>query len=37
MERQGLESKIGFLRAGWWIVHLLGISIVYTLGHILWR
>jgi hypothetical protein len=37
MERETFSRKIGFLRAGWWIIHLIGISIVYSLGHILWR
>ena len=22
---------------GWWLVHLVGLSIVYTLGNLLWR
>jgi hypothetical protein len=26
-----------FLSTGWWIIHLLGIAGVYTLGHLLWR
>jgi hypothetical protein len=34
---KGLNKKIGFLRPAWWIVHLVGISIVYALGHFLWR
>jgi hypothetical protein len=41
MEPNGIlkkvNQKIGFLRPGWWIVHLVGISIVYALGHFLWR
>jgi hypothetical protein len=32
-----LNKKIGFLKPGWWIVHFVGISIVYALGHFLWR
>jgi hypothetical protein len=32
-----LNRKISFLKPGWWIVHLVGISVVYTLGHLLWR
>jgi hypothetical protein len=32
-----LDKKIAFLKPGWWIVHLLGISVVYALGHFLWR
>jgi hypothetical protein len=31
------NQKIGFLKPGWWIVHLAGISVVYALGHFLWR
>jgi hypothetical protein len=36
MEKERIGQKIGFLRAGWWIIHLLGISAVYALGHFLW-
>jgi hypothetical protein len=36
MEKESFNKKIGFLRAGWWIVHLLGIDAVYTLGNLLW-
>jgi hypothetical protein len=35
--RKKLNRKIGFLKPGWWIVHLIGISTVYTLGKILWK
>ena len=37
MEKETISGKISFLRAGWWIIHLIGITIAYTLGHILWR
>ncbi len=37
MIKESFSRKIGFLRAGWWIIHLAGITIVYTLGHFLWR
>jgi hypothetical protein len=37
MEREKFYNRIGFLRPGWWIIHLLGIATVYTLGHFLWR
>ena len=37
MKDESFSRKISFLRAGWWIIHLLGISAVYTLGHLLWR
>lgn len=36
MERKGFSQKISFLRPGWWLVHLVGISAVYSLGHLLW-
>jgi len=37
MEKEKLSRKISFLRAGWWIIHCIGITMVYALGHILWR
>jgi hypothetical protein len=37
MEKGNFLRKISFLKPGWWIIHFIGISIVYTLGHILWR
>ena len=37
MEKESLSQKISFMRAGWWIVHLIGISFVYTLGHFFGR
>jgi hypothetical protein len=37
MEKAKFPRKISFLRAGWWIVHSIGIAMVYALGHILWR
>jgi hypothetical protein len=37
MEKESFSKKIGFLRPGWWIVHLIGISVVYALGHVLWK
>ena len=37
MGKEGFSKKIGFLRTGWWIIHLVGIAAVYTLGHLLWR
>jgi hypothetical protein len=36
MDKESFNKKIGFLRPGWWIVHLLGIAAVYTLGNLLW-
>ena len=37
MGKESFSKKIGFLRTGWWIIHLVGIAAVYTLGHLLWR
>lgn len=37
MKKELFSAAIGFLKPGWWIVHLLGIASVYTLGHFLWR
>jgi hypothetical protein len=37
MEKENFSKKISFLRAGWWIIHCIGITMVYALGHILWR
>jgi hypothetical protein len=37
MERESFSKRIGFLRPGWWLVHLIGISTVYALGHFLWK
>lgn len=37
MSKGSLSRKISFLRPGWWIIHLLGIAAVYTLGNVLWR
>jgi hypothetical protein len=37
MEKGNFSKKIGFLRAGWWIIHFIAITMVYALGHILWR
>jgi hypothetical protein len=37
MEKEPFSKKISFLRAGWWIVHLIGITTVYTLGNLLWK
>ncbi len=36
MDKESFSSKISFLRAGWWIIHILGITAVYTLGNLLW-
>jgi hypothetical protein len=37
MEAESLSSKISFLRPLWWLIHLIGISAVYILGHLFWR
>jgi len=37
MEKESLINKIRFLKPGWWVVHCIGISLTYFLGHILWR
>ena len=36
MDNKKLSEKFRFLKPGWWILHFLGIAIVYALGHILW-
>lgn len=35
-KNESFFNKIGFLRVGWWLVHLIGIATVYALGHLLW-
>ena len=37
MEKESLSKKIGFLRPGWWLIHFCGITLVYILGHMLWK
>ncbi len=37
MTKETFSSRISFLRAGWWLIHLAGIAAVYSLGHILWK
>jgi len=37
MTKKEFSVKISFLRMGWWLIHLVGIALVYTLGNILWR
>jgi hypothetical protein len=34
MAKENLSAMISFLRTGWWIVHVLGITLVYILGHL---
>jgi hypothetical protein len=38
-EEKMAEKKIGhsFLTARWWLIHLIGISLVYTAGNLIWR
>lgn len=31
-----MKQTLRYLHTGWWIVHLVGISFVYSLGHLLW-
>jgi len=33
--KEDFNSKISFLKPLWWLIHLIGISIVYALGNIL--
>ncbi len=33
----GMGDYFRFLQPGWWIVHLIGISLVYALGNLFWR
>jgi hypothetical protein len=35
--KERFGARMGFLRMGWWILHFLGITLVYTLGHLLWK
>ena len=37
LENESLSRKISFLRPLWWLIHLIGISVIYTIGHLLWR
>jgi len=37
MDLNNLWEKVSFLKPGWWIVHIIGISLVYILGNLLWR
>ncbi len=34
--RKTIHRKTAFLKPGWWLVHLVGISSVYALGYFLW-
>jgi hypothetical protein len=33
----GLRQWLQFLNPGWWLVHTIGITAIYSLGRILWR
>jgi hypothetical protein len=37
MKNAGILQKVKFLKVGWWIIHVAGIAIAYSLGHLLWR
>ena len=35
MENSKRWNAISFLRPGWWLIHFVGISVVYLVGHFL--
>ena len=35
--RKNFRRKTAFLTPGWWLIHLIGISLVYTLGNLVWK
>jgi hypothetical protein len=37
LEKEDFSRKISFLKPLWWVIHFVGISVVYTIGHLLWR
>jgi hypothetical protein len=37
MENSKRWNAISFLRPGWWLIHFVGISVVYLIGHFLLR
>ncbi len=37
MDFKTFMEKISFLRPGWWIIHIIGITLVYIAGNLLWR
>jgi len=37
MEAEPFSRKISFLKPGWWFIHLIGIALVYAIGHLIWR
>lgn len=37
MTKETLSAKISFLRSGWWIIHVAGITLVYVLGNLVGR
>jgi hypothetical protein len=37
VENDSFSKKISFLRPAWWVIHVIAISVVYTIGHLLWR
>lgn len=37
MTKENFISKIRFLKPGWWLLHVFTITMVYALGHLLWR
>ena len=36
-DKARLGKKYRYPNMGWWLVHLVAISIVYSLGNLLWR
>ncbi len=37
MEKESLSVKVGLVRPLWWVIHCVGIALVYAIGHLLWR
>lgn len=35
--RKKFRRHTSFLKPAWWLIHLTGISVVYSLGHIFWK
>ncbi len=35
--KRNFRRKTAFLTPWWWLIHMAGISLVYTLGHFLWK
>jgi hypothetical protein len=37
LKNESFSRKIGFLRPLWWLIHLIGVSVIYIIGNLLWR